>query len=236
MLPQLPSQHQTAILPSLRLDFTPEQQAAWFRRHEECVARARAGPIEILFLGDSLTQGWLTHGRAQWDEYFAPRGAANFGVAGDRTQQVLWRILNGELDGINPKAIVLLIGTNNMTPGLGTKNPTPRNTPEEIVAGISAVLETLRQKLPPARILLFGIFPRGGKDDPLRSEIAAINTALRGLEELPAVRFADIGTDFLAPDGSIPPEIMPDLLHLRAPGYQRWAARLAPLLDTMLST
>jgi lysophospholipase L1-like esterase len=221
----------TATLPSVRPDYSPEQLAAWMKRHEEFVEIARGGNVDVLFLGDSLTDGWRTHGREIWERAFLPLRAANFGLAGDRTQQILWRIAHGELDGIHPRAVVLLIGTNNTTPGLGSPSLTPRNTPQEIIAGITAVMEAVQQKLPEAKIILFGIFPRGEKDDPLRAEIAFINQTLSGLAQSHAIHFLDIGADFLSSDGSISPEIMPDLLHLRAAGYQRWANRLAPLLS-----
>lgn len=224
----------SAAIPSTRPDYSPEQQAAWLQRHAEFVDLARQGEIDVLFLGDSITDGWRTHGFEIWQEHFAPLRAANFGLAGDRTQQVLWRILNGELDGITPKVVVLLIGTNNTTPGLGPDSLTPSNTPAQIAEGILEILKTLQQKLPGAQIILLALFPRGEPSDPLRSDIVDLNHRLAGLAASRGLWFLDLGHEFIAGNGSIPPDIMPDLLHLRAPGYRRWAEHLSPILRPLL--
>src|SRR5687767_6832212 len=104
----------TAVVPSLRHDYSPEQSADWMRRHERYVVRAQEGSIDLLFVGDSLTEGWGLRGAAAWQRFFAPLRAAHFGASGDRTQQVLWRLSHGELTGFSPAVVVLLIGTNNL--------------------------------------------------------------------------------------------------------------------------
>lgn len=221
----------TAVIPSTRPDYTPEQQATWLALHESHKTRARSGKSVVIFLGDSITAGWLTHGAALWEKHFAPLGAVNFGIAGDRTQQVLWRIEHGNLEPLDPRVVVLLLGTNNLTPGLDGGKLMPRNTPEEIAAGIIAVVETLQRKLPRAEILLFGIFPR---DDALRSDIATTNAALQEWAASHAVHFADIGAAFLSPNGGVSPDTMPDRLHPNEKGYQLWAQAMQPLLAGLI--
>src|SRR5262245_8175191 len=189
----------------------------WMDRHTSFVAEARHGGIELLFLGDSITDSWRGTGLAAWNERFAPLKAANFGLSGDRTQHLLWRLQNGELDGIHPKLVVVLIGTNN----IGQKDPEP---PQSAVAGIGAVVAELRRRLPKARILLLGVFPRGERpDDPLRAQIKEVNAGASRLADGRTVIFLDVAGAFLEADGSLSKEIMPDSLHLSPKGYERWA-------------
>ena len=122
--------------------------------HEKFLSQAKKGDIDLLFLGDSITQGW--NNNEVWRRHFGPRKAANFGIGGDRTEHVLWRIQNGELEGIAPKVTVLMIGTNN----------SGANTPEEIAQGITAIVDELRKRLPNTKILLLGVFPRGESPRP----------------------------------------------------------------------
>ena len=204
------------------------RDAAWVKRHEGFVEIAKKGDVDLLFLGDSITDAWRREepgGKKLWDIYFAPLCAANFGISGDRTQHVLWRIQNGELDGIKPKGVVLMIGTNNT--GFERDGTTPRNTPAETVGGVAAIVKTLRTQLPQAKILLLAVFPRGEKPDhPQRKQIAEINTALAPLADGKNVRFLDIGEKFLTPDGTLPKDIMPDFLHPNEKGYEIWAAAI----------
>lgn len=190
-----------------------------------------------MFVGDSLTAGWETRGRASWDMLLGELqvNGGNFGVSGDRTQQVIWRLENGEMNGFEPRAICLLIGTNNLVPGFGTPSKTPRNSPTEIVAGIARVLATLRQRWPAARILLHALLPRGLPDDPARRELAEINTALSHLASLGRVFFVDASAVFLAKDGSFRPELTTDLLHLSEAGYAAWAEFLQKPLHDLLT-
>jgi lysophospholipase L1-like esterase len=197
----------------------------WLARHEANVAEAKKGGVEILFLGDSITDGWRweTGGTRLWATNFAPRHAANFGIGYDRIQNVLWRVENGELDGIRPKIVVLLIGTNN----------TGSDSTPEIVGGISNLVRRIQFHLPRAKIILFGIFPRGEKDDAVRDQVKAVNA---GISQLAAadVKFLDLGEKFLAPDGTLPRELFPDGLHPNEKGYQIWADAINPALDEFL--
>jgi lysophospholipase L1-like esterase len=204
---------------------------AWVQRHEGFVKIAQAGGVDLLFLGDSITDFWRNRGSNVWNHYYGVRHAANFGISGDRTQHVLWRIDNGELDGIKPKVVVLMIGTNNT----GKEwDGSPRNTVPETITGVQAVVARIRAKLPDTKILLLGIFPRGTLDDPQRAEVALINTVIAKLDDGNLVRYLDIGPQFLEADGTLPKSIMPDLLHPNERGYQIWADAMEPTLAAML--
>jgi len=206
--------------------------AAFFQKHEAHLARAQAGPIGLLFLGDSITEGWKRHSEI-WDTHFGPYDAANFGIAGDQTQHVIWRIENGALDGINPKVVVLLIGTNN----------TFRSPGHHIAAANQRIVDLIRLKLPNTKVLLLAIFPRGPRlgpnrePEPWQERMARVNDTnalLAKLDDGKMVRFLNINHAFLAPDGTIPDSIMPDQLHLSQAGYQLWAeAIMQPIAEMM---
>jgi beta-glucosidase len=193
------------------------------RAHREYLQRIQAGPIGLLFIGDSITNRWRTVNEL-WTERFGPYQPANFGIEGDRTEHVLWRFDNGELDGIDPKVVVVMIGTNNM--GYPT---------EEIIKGDQKVVSEIHRRLPGTKVLLLGIFPRGTKPtDGVRAKVKAINEQLAKLDDGNKTRFLDIGSKLLDSDGNLTPEIAPDALHLSPKGYQIWADAMQPLLDKML--
>ena len=154
--------------------------------------RAQEGNIDLLFLGDSITQGW-DGARKRGTGSTGPRKAANFGIGGDRTQHVLWRIQNGELDGIEPKVIVLMIGTNNASD----------DTPDEIAQGITAIVGELRERLPKTKVLLLGVFPESQKPDAVRERLKSVNEKIAKLDDGSNVRYLDIGKAFLNDDGTI---------------------------------
>jgi beta-glucosidase len=198
----------------------------WMELHADFLKRAKEGHIDLLFLGDSITQGWGWEQNANevWKRYYAPRNAANFGAGGDRTQHLLWRIQHGEVDGIAPKVVVLLIGTNNASSG----------TSEEIAQGIETIVQELRRRRPDSRILLLGIFPRGAKPNAIRDKLDSVNARIAKLDDGSSVRFLDISRAFLDEDEMISPEIMPDSLHLSRKGYRIWAEAMEPLLWSLL--
>jgi beta-glucosidase len=198
------------------------REGLWMEMHRKFVERAQKGHVDLLFLGDSITQGW--NDNEAWKRHYGPRHAANFGIGGDRTQHVLWRLQHGELDGIEPRVVVLMIGTNNASSA----------TAEEIAQGITAIVRELRQRLPKARVLLLGVFPRGQKPDATREKLQAVNARIAGLDDGSHVKFLDIGKAFLNEDGTISPEIMPDYLHLSRKGYRIWADAMEPTLWSML--
>ena len=214
----------TALVPVPR-DFPTN----WMARHEENVATAKQGGVDVLFLGDSITDGWHwdTGGRRIWEKTFAPRHAANFGIGYDRIQNVLWRVENGELDGITPKIVVLLIGTNNTC---NEDDGKPRNTTPQIIAGVSNLVHRIEVHLPRAKIILFGIFPRGEKSDPIREQVKAVNAGIAKLAN-ERIKFLDIGDKFLAADRTLPREMFLDLLHPNEKGYQIWADAIVQALD-----
>jgi lysophospholipase L1-like esterase len=219
----------TAVIPAPRTTVPTN----WMSCHEAFVQRAKQGHIDLLFLGDSITAGWLwsNGGLNIWNQAYAPRRAADFGIGYDRTQNVLWRITHGELDGIKPKAVVLLIGTNNCG---NEDDGRPRNHTPEIIEGVTAIVRELRTRLPGSKILLFGIFPRGEKSDPVRDQIKAVNAGLAKLDDGKTVKFMDLGSKLLAPDGTLSRDIMPDLLHPNEKGYQIWSDAMESTLAQML--
>lgn len=202
---------------------TPASRDGWWMKlHESFLDQAKKGNIDLLFLGDSITQGW--HNNDVWKRFYGPRHAANFGIGGDQTQHVLWRIEHGELDGIHPRAVVLMIGTNNVG----------SNSADEIALGVKAIVQGIHKRLPETRVLLLGVFPRGEKPNPGRDKLDAVNRQICGLDDGSHVTYLDIGKSFLNPDASISREIMPDFLHLTARGYRIWADAMEPTLWRLL--
>jgi lysophospholipase L1-like esterase len=220
------AQADPAIDPTPRKKEYPWMSVArWTAMHESFLKRAKEGKIDLLFLGDSITEGWGNN--SVWQKTYAPLNAANFGIGGDMTQNVLWRIQNGEIDGISPKVTVLMIGTNNF--GL------EGHPPDSVVKGIGTIVQTLRKKLPATKILLLGIFPRDEKPNTdARKKIQKVNEQIAALDDKKAVRYLDIGAKFTSADGSIAKEVMPDFLHLSEKGYQIWADAIDPLLQQLM--
>ncbi len=217
--PQAPDVAAPKLMP------TGEINAGFASRHEAFVAIAKENKAQLLFLGDSITAGWA--GKKEiWDNAFGKYNPANFGIGGDRTQHVLWRITNGEFDGFTPKTVVLMIGTNN----------SGSDTEEGIAAGIRKIVETLREKSPQTKVLLLAVFPRGEKptENPARAKLSAVNKRIAELHDNQHVFFLDIGAKFLESDGSLSKEIMPDFLHLSAKGYQIWADAISPSLEKLM--
>jgi lysophospholipase L1-like esterase len=216
----------SAIVPASRTSPTN-----WVARHEGFLVEAKQGKFDLVFVGDSITDGWRKRGLEVWNKFYAPHHALNLGIGGDRTQHVLWRIERGELDGLKPKAVVLMIGTNNTGK---EKDGSARNSTAEVIEGITAVVKQIRTKLPQSKLLLLAVFPRGAVDAPQRAQIKEINAAIAKLDDGKMIKFLDIGKVFLAEDGSIPKTIMPDLLHPNEQGYQLWADAMEPTLAGML--
>ncbi|MDR3402624.1 MAG: GDSL-type esterase/lipase family protein [Chthoniobacter sp.] len=203
----------------------------WAVRHAAVTKIATEHKASLVFIGDSITQmfGGEPHDRPQagndvWEQHYGRRNAANLGFGYDFVENTLWRLQHGELDGAAAKAVVIHIGTNNVS----------RNTPEEIAAGIRAICAEVHQRQPGAKTVLMAIFPRGPKPDATRAKLEATNKLLAELDGKDGITFLDIGTKFLEPDGSITRETMRDFLHPTAKGYEIWAQELEPVLNKLL--
>lgn len=206
----------------------------FLKLHESFLARGRSGPIGVLFLGDSITEGWTTRAPDVWKQYYARYEPANFGIGGDSTQNVLWRIDHGEFDGIHPRVVVLMLGTNN----------TKACTGEDIAAADEKIIGEIQHKDPGVKVLLLAIFPRGertNKDGSIdtgvgpMAVIRSANARLRKLDNGTTVRFLDLGDIFLGPDGKVRTDLMPEHLHPNHAGYSLWAERMNPLLTEMMA-
>jgi lysophospholipase L1-like esterase len=188
--------------------------------------RANAGQVDLVFIGDSITQGWEGAGKAVWQTYYGHRRALNLGIGGDRTQHVLWRLENGNIDGIQPKVGVLMIGTNN--------SGYDRDAPGAILDGVQAVVQKLRSKLPQMRIILVGIFPRGDQFNEQRGKILQVNQVLQRMDDGKSIHYIDFGQWFLDDEGRIPKDLMPDFLHLTETGYKIWAESIEDKVSSLL--
>jgi beta-glucosidase len=184
---------------------------------------AKSGGAGLLFIGDSITQGWENEGKAAWEKSYGKRHAVNLGIGGDRTQHVIWRLEHAPFANLaeNPKLAVIMIGTNNMS----------ANSPEEIARGVGKVISTLHARLPKTKVLLLAIFPRGEKaDDRFRTKVTATNTLLKETALKPEMKsyvtYLDIGATFIGEGGVISKEIMPDFLHFSPKGYEMWAGAI----------
>ncbi len=200
-------------------------------RHKQFLERAKDKTIPLVFLGDSITDFWLRddgqHGKPVWDQFYAKRNAADFGVSGEHTEHTLGHIAGGVLDGLNPKVVVLMIGTNNI-------GHNPADKPEWAAAGVAKIVETVHQKLPATKVLLLATFPRNGKDSVFRKAVEGINAIISKLNNGNTTRFLDLTSKFLDANGEIPKDVMPDGLHPNTKGYQIWAEAMESLLSEMM--
>ncbi len=203
----------------------PREGKDWMARHNSFNDRVKQGNVDMILIGDSITHGWEGAGKEVWEQYYAPRNAVNLGIGGDRTEHVLWRLDNGNIDGINPKVAVLMIGTNNHRD----------NTAEEIAAGVEAIVAKLRSRLPGTRVLLLAIFPRTDVPEEFRAKLREATALFSKLDSDPMVEFVDIGGAFLNEKGELTKDIMPDLLHLSGEGYKRWAEAIEPFVGKMMA-
>lgn len=247
-----PDSKNTAVIPAPR-------EGSWMKRHESFNERAKQGDVDLVFIGDSITQGWEGAGKEAWKKHYGNRKAMNLGIGGDRTQHVLWRLDNGNIDGIKPKLAVVMIGTNNSNGN--------DYTADQIAEGVTAIVNKLRDKLPETKILLLAVFPRGAMTDAQiekkvkqnakkskkeveltkeaiadarestmkqRQKLAAVNQTISKLADNKSVYYLDIGSKFLQSDDSLPDEVMPDYLHLSPKGYEIWAEAIEPKVSELL--
>lgn len=209
------------------VDYAWSSVLEWGEQHESFVKQAQEGNVEVLLLGDSITEGWDAAPDI-WNAHFAAYRTANFGISGDATQNLLWRITaGGELSGLSPRAVVLLIGTNNLD--------MYNDSPEDTARGVGAIVQALRKALPNSRVLLLGIFPRGAtRDTELRQHIVQTNRAIARLADGEAVHYLDIGAWLVGTNGELHPEVMPDAVHLSLLGYALWADAMQTELEALI--
>lgn len=213
-----------SVLPAPRLTEYPWMSMdRWRALHAEDLSVAERGGVDLLFLGDSITEGWPDFA---WTAAFA-NSPANFGIGGDRTENLLWRLRNGAVGSLDPEVMVLMIGVNNF----GLRG----DSAQDVYAGVEAVIEESKAAFRDARIVLLGILPygEGGPDTPDRRRVDETNRLLAGLADDPRVEFHDIGAAFLQEDGTIPPDLMADYLHPTERGYEVFADQLRPILEPL---
>lgn len=202
---------------------------SWLKLHEAHVktVQANAGPIDVLLVGDSITIQW----GESWKKHFPDLKAVNIGIGGDKTQNVLWRLDHGGVEGLQPKSIVLMIGNNNMF-------FTAETGIEAAAKGIEMCVKNLREKFPDAKLVVAKILPAHAPEHRFYQDIKATNDALDALklDSDPQVQVLDLTNDFVNDDGSLKKELYtPDNIHLASKGYAVYASRLKPMLEAMLA-
>lgn len=222
----------STVVPATQDRSWPEYD--WQQRLKLTAAAMERSKPHILFIGDSIfhffggekLDNYPLAGQHAWNEHYAARNAGNIGFGWDRTENVLWRLQHGAIDGIAPKVVVLLIGTNNLG---GCSAP-------DIALGIKSIVLEIEQRLPHTNILLLGILPRGENPNPLRDKIAEVNAMIAKLDGTHHVSFLDIGAKFLTPEGRINKDLMPGFLHPNETGYRILAEAIEPALTKLLKT
>ena len=218
--PAPPKHVNIAIVPE------PQQIADAGPRQKLVLERAKAAPgdCDIEFIGDSITQLWEGPGSTVWQKFYGKRKCLNFGVGGDRTENVLWRFKQGQLDGVKARVAVVMIGTNN----------SGRDSEADMLEGVTAVVQQIRRRQPETKILLLGIFPREQTFSPLRGKILQVNQALAKLDDGRHIFHMDIGSRLIEKDGSISKNILSDGVHPAEAGYEIWAQAMEPRLEKLL--
>lgn len=203
------------------------QEEWWKERHEQKLELAKTAKADLLFIGDSITQGWEKRVPKLWEETYEQKNAFNIGFSGDRTEHVLWRLDNGAMDNMQPKVAVIMIGTNNTGHVM--------QKAEETAAGIKAILERVHKISPNTEILLLAVFPRGREsDDPKRLRNIEINEIIKDYAANEKVTYLDFSAKFIDKDGTLPKSIMPDALHINKNGYKIWIEEMKPTLRKLL--
>lgn len=198
----------------------------WYADVQRKFDRYGGKHFDIVFDGDSIMNRWETTGREIWSQRYAAT-AADFGIEGDRVENVLWRLSKGQVDGVDPKVVVLMIGTNN----------SGKNKADEIAEGIEQLVAEYEKRCPHAHIILFGIFPRGqNANDGGRRKVAAVNEKIKSLDDEKRVTYIDIGSKMIEADGTISTSMMPDFVHPTFKGYQMWADAIQPIVDKYVTS
>jgi lysophospholipase L1-like esterase len=233
----LPGTNAPAVAPEVHVNYAlvPVPRTGGItNRQSQVLQRAKeaSGEYDLEFIGDSITQGWEGGGKKVWAEYYGQRKCLNFGVSGDGTQHVLWRLQNGQLDGVKAKVAIVMIGTNNSNKN---KEGADAFTDSDILEGITAIVEQIRARQPDTKVLLLGIFPRAKSFSPQRGRLLEINQALAKLDDGQHIFYFDFGSQLIEKDGSIAKTIMPDALHPNEAGYKIWANAMEPKLKELLA-
>ncbi|MCF2947963.1 GDSL-type esterase/lipase family protein [Paraglaciecola aquimarina] len=216
---------------SLPLSVIPiERSEDWWQiRHQQKLAEKQGlnNDVDLLFLGDSITHSWEDTGADTWQTHYAHLKPLNLGYSGDRTEHLLWRVQNGEIEGLSPKLVILLIGTNNAGHRV--------ESAEDTAAGVSAILAEIRSRLPETKILLLATFPRSKSPNaPMRKRVNAANALTQQLADEKHIFWLDIGSEFLTDDGLVLDTVMPDYLHLAPAQYQVWAQAMANSISRLM--
>jgi lysophospholipase L1-like esterase len=214
---------QPADVAAPKLGSDCEPLAGWLSTHERFVVIANKNRAQVVFLGDSITAHWRTRFNEHFLQEFGQYKAANFGIGGDRSQHVLWRVENALFEVLTPKVVVLMIGTNNAK----------TNPPSEVAAGIRKIIDVILEKSPATHVLIQAILPRGGAKAAANN--AQVNAEIAKFHDGSRVHFLDFGPLFLDADGNIDRVLMPDLLHLSEEGYQVWADAIREPLAILTS-
>lgn len=234
--PQIPAPNQKGEPPAAIADERPacltpvSREPGAKARQDEVLRRVREAKPDaarVVFIGDSITEGWENAGLEAWKRDFAPLGALEIGVGGDRTEHLLWRLQQAPLKPLDPQVIVLMIGTNNASTGW--------DSGELIVRGVRAVADELHAQCPNAKVLVLDIPPRGAKMNPLRGIVLQVNQALSQTAWPAGVRFVRVADRFTQGDGSIDPAVMPDFLHFSPAGYEMWAKAILPEVTSAMT-
>ena len=211
-----------------RAALVPMENTGMHERNVELAARAKANPnAQLVFLGDSITQGWEEGGHDVWEREFATYAPLNLGVSGDRTEHVLWRFAQGDYDQLHPKVVVIMIGTNNTGHRM--------DPPADIAAGVKEILSQVKQRYPKAKLVMLSIFPRGEKpDDSMRKNNDAADVLIAAIAKDAGAEWLDLTRAFVDSRGILSKDLMPDLLHPNTRGYEIWANAIRGPLKHLL--
>ena len=206
-------------------DAVARADAHWQKRHKNFIETTQqfGKDIKVVFYGDSLTQRWENQGRVVWHEYYGNLSAVNYGIDGDRTEHLVYRMHSGELNGLHPFVAVLNIGTNNMR----------FNTVKDIAKGVKQVVDSLHAGLPNIKVLLLGILARTG---PINSKVNQTNQLIAKFDNGKSVRFLNMNSHFENDTGMINYDLYDNGIDLNVKGYRMWAKTMHPLLKTMLNS
>ncbi len=208
------------------IEHAPGQVENWMHRHELLLNQTRlhGSTAKAVFLGDSITYRWSKLGHPVWVEHYQNRGALNYGIGGDRTENILWRLSHGEMEKVQPKVVVLMIGTNNVS---------HKDNATNIVKGVKAILDSLHSKMPKAKVLLMSVLPRANvKYD---TEIHQLNGLLSSLANQSTVFWFDLGVHFESSLAHVKAELYEsDQIHLSLKGYTLWQQKMEPIFSKLI--